>query len=94
MKRSKHNPDILIPDEVFEGLEGHPACCFFELFQTTANPDDITFGTKFCHMTEGTEEAEQCNGDYLKCPLTKEFKLKKIIREYFYRKDYRKERIT
>lgn len=66
----KKSGDIFIPDEVFEGEEHHPQCCFFELFPSTPDPYENFFGLKFCHMSLCENDAKICNGDYFECPLS------------------------
>lgn len=74
MKPLKNNPDLFIPDEIYEGNEFHPQCCFFELFESTPDPHETYLGIKFCDMSNTESAAEVCNGDYAKCPIVTLFR--------------------
>lgn len=65
----KKSGEIFIPDDVFDGEENHPVCCFYELFPASADPEENYFDKMFCHMLNDSSCAEICKGDYLKCPL-------------------------
>ena len=57
------------PDDVWQGTESHPQCCFFELFPSSQDPYETFYGELFCHMDNTGESAKICKGDYCKCPL-------------------------
>ena len=59
------------PDDVWQGTESHPQCCFFELFPSSQDPYETFYGELFCHMDNTRESAKICKGDYCKCPLTR-----------------------
>ena len=59
---------IYVPDDTFEGTSNHPICGFFELFQSSRNPETNVFDSPVCHMLL-TIDAHICMGDYLNCPL-------------------------
>ena len=58
------------PDDVWQGTESHPQCCFFELFPSSQDPYETFYGELFCHMDNTGESAKICKGDYCKCPLS------------------------
>ena len=61
--------DIQYRNDVFQGEDRHPQCCFFEQFPSSADPNETFFGALLCHMDSTEKSAECCKGDYLKCPL-------------------------
>ena len=60
---------ITFPDDMFKGEPNHPICVFFEAFPATPDPDDDYYSLFACHMAMGTDHANVCKGDYLKCPI-------------------------
>jgi hypothetical protein len=60
---------IFEPDDVFVGTSDHPRCCFFELFPSSPDPEEVYYGEMFCHMRNSEECATICKGDYCRCPL-------------------------
>lgn len=56
-------------EDMFVGEEGHPQCCFFEAFDADPDPNAVYYAYFFCHITMIEEHAEQCKGDYIKCPF-------------------------
>jgi len=63
-------------EDIFRGEPNYPQCCFFEEFPSSPDPDETFYGELFCHMKNDQDVAEICKGDYLKCPLTWNYKNK------------------
>jgi hypothetical protein len=61
--------EIQYRDDVHQGEPGHPQCCFFEQFPSSADPYETFHGALLCQMSVTEKDAEVCKGDYLKCPL-------------------------
>ena len=73
------------PEDVWQGTESHPQCCFFELFPSSQDPYETFYGEMFCHMNNTGESAKICKGDYCKCPLSNhkviDQRIKNMIKE-------------
>ena len=86
--------EIRFPDDVWQGTESHPQCCFLELFPSSQDPYETYFGEMFCHMNNTEDSAKICKGDYCKCPLSNRAidpRLKEAIEEM--QKDNRTEHL-
>lgn len=43
--------NIAFPEDMFEGEDGHPQCCFFEALPSSADPYETFYGEFFCYMS-------------------------------------------
>ena len=74
----------IFPDDVWQGTESHPICCFFDLFPSSPDPYETYYGEMFCTMNNTQDSAKICKGDYCKCPLSNgaiRLKLEKVLKE-------------